>query len=589
MSTEMIFEDGPDETPPIVVDVAEVIAKPTNGKKVTVKEEKVPAIHKGLSPALQAVKNAEDSSLKDIVDALGANGSFRIRVNRTEPDEARDASGKMVPTAGYLKTYEKEIDEDFLQSRYGGGTYQLEFKRRNAEGRYVLFTTRNVVIAGEPDLSHLPKSAVGPSPGAPLAGPGESPTVVSKAMEFMNKAVEDANARADRREDPRHESNPAVDAMIDLVKLQLREAQAMNAELRREMAETRNKPEAPVDTFKDKLLDKFIDGDSARILTVRTSLESEMRALKENAREDEKRMRDSFERDKADMRASFEREMAMMRQSHENTLMVVRSSNEVSLAAAKSSFETQTKLAEAENRRLERDNADLRIEVKELRAKKDKTLLEQVKDVETIKEALGVGEETEKSNMDRIIEAGPTIFEGISQMINKRKEAVAPAAAAVEIQRQAPQIFAGPNGQRFMMRKGKIVPVKPRPELLKPQPPQTQTVVAADGTSTEVPVEAAPVEAPIPEVDPELVTQLINYLENAFGGNQDAQVVAQSMRSRVPEGVLIYLRDRISEHGPARGVDEFLAKVAKLPGTSPLAAQSGRNWIRKVGVELVGE
>ncbi len=37
-------------------------------------------------------------------------------------------------------------------------------------------------------------------------------------------------------------------------------------------------------------------------------------------------------------------------------LMVVRSSNEVSLAAAKSSFETQTKLAEAENRRLERDN-----------------------------------------------------------------------------------------------------------------------------------------------------------------------------------------------------------------------------------------
>ena len=63
-------------------------------------------------------------------------------------------------------------------------------------------------------------------------------------------------------------------------------------------------------------------------------------------------------------------------------LTAARASYDTQLAAAKASFDTQKEIMSAENRRLDRENGELRGEVKELRAKKDKGLPEMAKEIE---------------------------------------------------------------------------------------------------------------------------------------------------------------------------------------------------------------
>lgn len=612
MSTEFATTDDPSDAPPPmtmsdpIVDDPKAQARIAKGQKP---KEVVQSSYAGLSASLKAVKSKEDASLRDIIEALGEAGSYRIRVSRTEPDEARDATGKMVPTAGYLKTYEKEIDEEYLQRKYGGGTFVLEFKRRNAEGKYVLFTTRTIPIAGEPDTTNLPKSAQGViagGQGAPHAA--EPASVVTKAMETMTGLLQDANARADRREAPTAPAhNPAMDALLDMMKAQVKAANEQVAELRREMAEARVASVLPPDTFKERMLDKMIDGDSARLQAVRMQYESELRTAKDNTIAEERRIREVFERDKQDLRMAHERELQTLRTSNESAMASLRSSHEIQLSAAKMSFETQTKLLESENRRLDRDNADLRVEVKDLRAKKDKTLLEQVKDVETIKEALGVGDD-EKTNVDKVIEVAtnPAAWEAVGNIFKKKDAAATQAAAAQaaaaqqqQAQPQREQVFRAPNGQRFKAVNGELVPVKRARPPQQPQRPRTQvpaTAAGAPAASGEAPAEGAaeqeqPVEeqpeVQLPTIDPDDLRMMVSLFESAFGGGQEPAVVAQGIRARMTEEVLAYLRDQITEHGD-RGVDMFVAKVVKLPSNSSLATQAGRNWIRKVGKELVG-
>ncbi len=63
--------------------------------------------------------------------------------------------------------------------------------------------------------------------------------------------------------------------------------------------------------------------------------------------------------------------------------------------------------------------------------------------------------------------------------------------------------------------------------------------------------------------------------------------MAQTGRSSIPTDILAWIRERHTEQ--VSGVDLFMTKVAKLPGSSPLASQAGKNWLRAVGALLVGE
>lgn len=548
------------------------------------------------SPELKELRQEEDKTIRQMVESFGIDGAFQIVVKRLEPEETRDpATGRMVKCGGHVGTTEKIIDEDWLARKYGGGKYALIIRRRNQQGSYVFAAQKTVTVAGEPNLSDLP-GFVAPVPASSAAAAGgattEPPSVVTKVLEMAAQQVAAATERADRREEPRVIANPAMDAMVSMMKEQLAQANAVVESMRREIMEMRNQPAPPQDTYKERMLDKMMDGDSARLNAVRMQFESELRTAKENAIAEEKRLRDSFERDKLYMMQSHEREINLLRSSYESQMTSLRSSHEVQLSSARLGHDSQTKLQESEIRRLERDNSELRVEVKDLRAKKEKGILEQLKDVETIKDALGVDEGGDKSTGDKILEAvtNPEAWAAVSNMWRGRQQPAAPAPVAPQLPLQ-PRVMAGPNGQRFVLQpNGEYAPAKRRRRVPVAAAPAATGEAPPTGADGEAVAEAAEVEeAPVPVIDPADLDQLVTFFEGAFAAGQEPEIVAQGVKGRIPGEVLTYLRDRVTELGLARGVDTFLAKVAHLPGTSPLVAQAGRNWIRKVGGALVGE
>lgn len=564
MSIETTTTEETTETPPPIVE-AKANGKSEKKKDREAKlETKEPAKEDeetsspprgGDSSEIKKLKLAEDATLREIVEALGDEGSFGIKIWREEPEYWPDATGKKIGIRGYLETVQRKIDEDWIQKKFGGGTYKLTFRKKG--GSYI--THRTITIAGEPDISALPKSSVA-TPVLQAPQQAQDGPIVTKALDMMQDQLAKAQERAER-------GGGGSDMLVAIMREQLEAARAEKAELMREMAEIRaaiNKPaeKSDADQFQSRLLDKMIDQDTARLQAVRIQYDSEIRALKESAREDEKRMHDRYDREMQQLRNGHERELAMLRQSHETAMATLRSSHEVSLSAAKQSYETQTKLLEADNRRLERDNNELRDDVKELRSKKEKTIVEQAKDLQAIKEALDLdGDGEDKGALEKIMEAAPDIVSAVGGMIQKGKEAPAAQQAPVEPARPRRMVVRNKEtGEKMILEGNQLRPAKKSP---------------APGTPPEV--------AALPPMDDEEVKRVVGYLESACQAGTDPALVVQSYGSFVPEAIKVAIRD-------LGGVDHFLTKVAKLPSSSPLLAnQSGRNWVRKLGKALAGE
>jgi hypothetical protein len=310
----------------------------------------------------------------------------------------------------------------------------------------------------------------------------------------------------------------------------------------------------PEDTVKDKFLDRLMTDDSARLQATRLQYESEIRGLKESHQNDIKIERDRFERERSELKTMHSQQITLMTQTHQ-----------IQLQAVNDSYATNLKLAEHENRRVDRENQELKSEVKELRALKQKGPLEIVKEAEQIKDALGAGGDgDDKSGFDKAMEMLPSAIDAAKAYFKPpEQQQQAQQQNGQQLQTKKQVFHDKETGQKYVLdpASGKITPVKKKP----PPPPQP----GPNG------------EPPIPQIAPETISTMINYLERAFSGNQDPEVVAQSGRAMVPEEIITAIRDLT--------VDGFLTKVAKLPGTSPLSSQAGKNWMRKVGAALVGE
>ncbi len=502
---------------------------------------------RGLTFATKPIRDMqvkEDGDLAAWLEGLNAeNADIRIELARVEPEQAVDpATGKMVKCNGHLKSYTRLIDEEFIQAKHGGGKYRLIVKKKDDKGRFQYFKAKDIEIGGDPRLDDVHRN-MGPqiAQAAPPAA-GEDKSLVNKAFSVLETQLEQArNATAPDRSG----IDPGLQMVIDTMRAQLSQRDHEMAELRKEIAAARNvKPE--VDPIKDKLLSSMIDGNSGQIEALRLRTESEIRMLKEVAREDEKRLRDQADRDRAEMRQSHEREIAMLKSSHDNAL-----------AALRHSLEMQSKMQEREIRVLERDNTEMRGEVKTLREKKDKSIIEQVKDMQAIKEALGLDEDDDKDKgtMDKIMDviANPGTMEFAKGLIGKPAAPVAPPV------QHKPQIVLKDGRPHSLEANGTLRPVRKKSEA---------------GS-------APPGEPQMPEIDPAVLSSTVNFLERAYEGQKDPEVVAQSIKPTIPEAILVAIRDH--------GVDVFMSKVAKLPSTSPLSNQDGRNWVRKLGKALVGE
>lgn len=556
-TTETTIEETKpiEETPPPVNGEAKEPprdAKPPPKRKPDEGEDPAVRGSAKLSRPLQELQTTEDQALADWIRSLGVGESdIKIAVARTHPETAVDPkTGRVMTVKGHLQNYSTFIDEEFIQQAHGGGKYQLTIKRKSPKGGgYDYVKGKTIDIAGDPRTDNLPRIVVeDKAQAAPAASTAEPPSVVMKAMDIMRDELEAQRSRPLTSPPQDTDALRAMfQSMIDSLGEQLQKRDAELAQMRQALIDARNVKPAE-DPFREQMLRNLLDGDSQRVQQIRLSHETEIRTLKENQREEERRIRDAADRDKAYLLQAHERELATMKTSHE-----------IALSAAKTSYEVNIKVLEQRNHMLDRELDQMRTELKELRAKKEKTLVEQVKDIQTIKEALDIdGDGKEQGLADKFADfiTNPEAIHAVGSVIRGPGAAppqAAPAAAAQQPARKKREIVKS-NGQAFVRETdGSLVPVKRRP-------------VAETGE--------------IPQLPADQVQRAVGLLETAFRNGQDPNVVASSAKGLVSNEIL----QALLEIGP----DVFMSKVANLQPGSPLANQEGRNWVRKVAKALAG-
>ncbi len=549
----------PDDTAAIGVvpleEEEEAAEKPLEAKPA---KKGAPAPAERVSPIVQSIRTQEDLSLKEVLDAIGPQGSFKIAIHRELPRSVR-VNGKEVKTDGHLDTVDCLVDEEYIKREFGGGKYKLRISKKNAKGSFVFDAHRTIEVAGDPSVERLP-NAQSSAPPPVVQDATTNPTIVKEAFNMMNAQLE----RAQAAQQPRG-IDPVMQQMLDQMTRQseAREKQVMALQARLD-AMANQKPE--IDPLKDKMLNSLMDGNAGHVEALRIRHEAELRQLKDGHVQDMSRVQDRHDRDVAAIRQTHEITLASLKASYEREIAAMRHLDQVTGQATAASQSIQATTLNRDIARLERDNAELRAEVRELREKKDKPLLEQLKDINALKEAIGVGEETEKSGLDKLADmiTNPEAVSAVAGLF-QRKEATPPPP--VQAQVIAPRVVRSrTTGDKFVRQPdGSMIPVKKIPKV----------VTQEDGSQLE-----------LPDIPPDQVANVISYLERAFSAGHDPVIVAQSGKAILPADILSWIQGHDSD--ATNGVDLFLSKVAKLPSTSPLATQGGRNWVRKVGKALVG-
>lgn len=505
----------------------------------------------GTSPILRQMHNNEDRSLKDWLEEIAPGGAIRVKVTRNHPK-----MWKGLNVGGNLATYNQQIDEDWIRDHHGGGDYMLVVQKPRVDGKagWQYAGGRAINIAGDPRTDDVYRDKADQAAGA------SSPTngIVDRALGSLERQLEREQQRqADAARYGDRSSGPDTETMRMLLAPMQRQVDQMNAMLREkdaQLVEAQRAKPVERDEFRDKMLDKLLDGDSARITALRAQYESELRQVKEGGIQVEERLRDSFERDKQ-----------AISMSHERELNALRSAYDMRVAAQETSHSTSRALMDGEIRRLQADLTEAKAELVTLRLKKDKSILEQASEFAAIKDAMSEisgGDEKEKSGWEKFAEVAsslPIVQATVAKYADPQQAGQQPQQQ-VQAAQPRPRLLTGPDGNLYRQNPdGSMQLVRRR----APRPPP------------------GPGENPIPDIPATTVKVAVEFLESAFRGDQDPAQVATSVRSMIPPEVLAVIKDR--------GVDGFLTDVAKLESTSPLAGQAGRNWVRKVGKALVGE
>lgn len=528
--------------PPPVFDAATGRFKPK--PPVVAKTDAVP--RPGKTPEEVADRRMEDLTIFEYMQTLAGAGPIQIQLHRQRPKMFK---GKDV--AGYLGKYDELITEDDIREEHGGGTYTIQINRQNTQGKFVYFRARTVTIAGDP----IP-------PGGIAVEADTSASRVAEAREraeskSSDRLIDMVEKQIERAEGKSSGSFEQMKIMMRPIEIQLEHAMKTIESQNERLVE---QGKAPVDPYTHKMLDKLIDQDTARVAAVTAKYESEISQLKAYAREDEKRALDRHER-----------ETARLERSHADQVALIRQSAEINLAAATMAAGSQKTVLEGENRRLEREIIEMRAELKELRAKKDQSLPEKIKEIESLRGALGSDDEDEKekSTFEKVVEIAVNSDKLIG-LAGKFLGPADPATVAAAAKAKADAIAAAKP--------------KPKPGRVM-QDKKTGETFTTDAAGNRIPVRARRQvqegETPELQIDPAQVAGATQLLELAFSNNHDPQVVATSVKSQIPEGILQAIRET--------SIDDFLIKVAKLPSTSPLLTQAGRNWTRKLGKALTGE
>jgi hypothetical protein len=507
---------------------------------------------KAKTKAMRQIEEDADQDLRDwIRDECGGSANIQVEVTRKTPKRY-----KGIQTDGLLTTYEEPISKEEIRDGWGGGKFYLTVKRKKPNGGFEYVTHKTISIAGPPRIDMYDDGAP-----QPISADSEDPSLAEKAMEMSQRQLERAEERAEKaRGNGAGQIDPALVSMFEnQIEAGREETRALRDELasaRADMMAMATKPAE--ETAQDRIFEKMVDGESARIDALRAQHDSELRTIKENHASEIKMLREQHRDDLKAQAKIHDREIDMMRDSHSSRV-----------TAEKTGYDARVDALKTETKRLDRELTEAKAELGALRLKKDMTLPEKMGELVTIKSSmqeLGLvpeeGAVAEKGTAERIFEA--VMNSKAAENVAERLAGGVAAAAGGEPAAQLP-----PPGQPFQM------PGDPNVYVVGPD----GTVGLAQPPPRRKKKEKPPEDGITPP-GPEEVSAAVEFMENAVVAGTSPEEFATTASALIPAGLLAYIR--------SKGVDALLDNVAKLDASSVLNQQNGRNFARKVGKLLQG-
>lgn len=466
------------------------------------------------------------------------SSTVKVKLIRVRPEEWEGRQ-----TAGLIGNFDELIDDEEVQRRYGGGRYQIVVQTQMQNGRWYYAGAKTFTIAGDPKITgEMFRTKTSEEPVGTVI-PTQDADTTRSVLQTAQSLVNTAFAQAERAEQRFNNGNgnshnsleflsmvtEPLKTQIATLTAQLTEKERVISEKDRVIQELTNKK--PDTLFQDTFASKLLDGDTARIEAIRTQHESERRQLIQSHEDQIKRVQDRQDYD-----------IKRIEDGHKREIQNMRDSNDVRVEALKTGYEGRLEAKDNRIKDLDRDLNKASAEIGELRAKKDKSLTEQMTEIAQLKENMGTlfmpDHEEEDSAFDKVMEVATPLIKGIGARIEQGAPAPQP-------------------------------PMKRR--LAPPTPKATPKPPAAPAKAGETPVDKAD------------VAMAISYIEQGVSNGVSPETFAQSIRNMVPPSVLMVLREK--------GVDSFLDEVAAphLQPSSPLTTQVGRTFVRKVAKYLLSE
>ncbi len=525
------------------------------------------------------MREQEDDNLLNIINALAGEKSYEVRVYRTEP---RKWNTPPVNVTGHLETFTEIPSEEELKLAFGGGAYALKFFRPDAKGSFTYFRQVTLKLPGKPHGVGIdaPESTV-----MDYGPPAEESGAVSQAMTTMQQLV------ADQRNDKGGgvaEMQGMMTTMMEPMKAQIAAAQAQLLEAQKIAAEKDARileliSKKPDTTTEEKFFHNMIDADGGRRDHARDMHESELRIMRENARDDIKRLEGRQHDALQSQEKAQQREIDNLTRSHDQTISTIKMSYDSIITSLKSDIT-----------RGERDLTKSDTELVSLRAVKEKTVIEQLSDMTAIKDAfstIGGGDEPDdRTWYEKLAEASFGNPEKLGIMFNMVTGQGNPAqqqqpAQQSQQQQSVPgaQLQTQPPAQEQQQEYATIADI-PLGVPFRGDDGQVYVKVPPDGSvvlydHAKALAEEVQQNEGVDKPSPSEVKIAITFMENAFTSGTSPTDFAMSAKSMIPGSILKYME--------SVGIDKFLNEVANLDSGSPLRNQAGRTFMREVAKFLL--
>jgi len=615
MSNEIAFEDEgqeldnapPPPPPPSAPIEARAPAKPKPEKRFPQPPQR---------EAERGLDAEESQNMADWIRSFGGQGAVKVNITRLFPMKGKN--DELI--GGSLETVEDYIDEDYIRTRWGGGTFMLKVLNPAKGGGYL--RGRQVKLAGPPKMHGRTVPGFGDDGLETMGGVSAAPlredaSTVTKAMEFMAKQTERSELRAERLAESGghrgldHETLREIQAPL---LAELAEQRRTIAGMQTQLVAAANKPPER-DEFRDKLMGHMLDRESSQVETLRVTYEARIAKLRDDADADLRRANHAHEEQIKRIEDRHEKEIKRLEDRHDRDLKQAERISGIETKSSDTVAAARVEALQAEKERMGRELTAAATKIAALEARKDQTITEKADELIKVQEALqglgGGGTEGDEKWWEKAIAAvGNT--EAVGKLINKFTGGPDGGQQPQQPMNEPPigVPFRGPDGQIYIRpphaphtvmlvnqhqlgaqrglaqarEKKRKQRTQGDPNVPTPNPIETaEPGVAADPSSPAPDVMAegvaddAPIESHIPAgraPTPDEMEMAVNFINNAIrSGNTTAEQFARTAQALIPHDVIAYLG--------SVGVDRFFSQAKLEPG-SPLTSIKGRQFVRQV-------